>query len=64
MNNGKSLAVRMAISRLSVPPEVMLPTVRSSPPRSDAVMATTSVSILRRLGKTVGLSAFSEKKSV
>ncbi len=60
----QSRAVFTAIKMLSVPPEVMLPTVFSSPPKRSAVMAITSVSNLRRLGKAVGFSPFSEKKVV
>ncbi len=59
-----SRASSMAINRLSVPPVVMLPAVAPSPPTSPATMATTSVSNLRRLGKAVGFSPFSEKKVV
>jgi hypothetical protein len=59
-----SRAVLTAIRMLSVPPEVMLPTVSPSPPRRLAVMATTSASNFFRLGKAMGFRPFSEKNMV
>ena len=54
-----SLYVFTAISILSVPPDVTLPTTAPLPCNMCAAMATVSVSKRHRPGKTIGLSAFS-----
>jgi hypothetical protein len=55
----RSRAVLTAIRMLSVPPDVMAPPASSPAWSRFAVIATTSTSISRRLGKRNGLSAFS-----
>ena len=57
----QSRAVFTAMKMLSVPPQVKLPTVSSSPPSRAAVMATTSTSNFLRLGNANGLNPFSMK---
>lgn len=47
---------------LSDPPEAMVPTTLSSPLSMVAVIRTTSASKRRKLGKAMGLRAFSEMK--
>ncbi len=58
-----SRAAWAARKMLSVPPEVMLPVTEASPPRRPATIATTSLSMRRRLGNTRSPSPFSVMKS-
>jgi len=55
----QSRAALTAIRMLSVPPEVIEPAVLLSPFNNEATMEMNSVSIFSRLGKSKGLSAFS-----